>query len=439
MSDPSVIYEVNLTIAPERALEFDKFLQSHVDEMVALPGFISGDIATPDVPDTPALPTSVKRTVQYRLENRAAYERYLTEHADRMRADGLRRFGDALSTSRRVLTITPDKPIAPAANCSNCGAAMRGQYCSACGQRHRNRMISVFELLKAAFDDVLNWDARVWRTLRPLLFSPGTLTVEYLAGRRAHYTPPLRMYLVLSIAFFLMSSLPSLEQFQAANMVGLNQSEDSFNLTLSGDNRAANTTAAERRREDLAEPEADSESDENSDTLSDCTFDAPEVNVPGLSPETVHRWLIRSCQQLTTDEGRLRFVESLSDLTPKLLIVLLPIIALVGKLIYPFSRRYYVEHLLFYTHTHSFLFLLLILLGLTYAVGPHMPFLSISIGWAIAAATLYAVYYLYRSLRRVFRQGRIATVFKMSLIYCAYLISSVTLLLIGSALATLSL
>ena len=47
-------------------------------------------------------------------------------------------------------------------------------------------------------------DGRTANTIKALLIDPGGLTAEYLAGRRAKYTPPLRLYLAFSIAFFLL-------------------------------------------------------------------------------------------------------------------------------------------------------------------------------------------------------------------------------------------
>ena len=38
-------------------------------------------------------------------------------------------------------------------------------------------------------------------------FSPGRLTIDYLRGKRASYTPPFRMYLLLSVAFFVVANM----------------------------------------------------------------------------------------------------------------------------------------------------------------------------------------------------------------------------------------
>lgn len=51
-----------------------------------------------------------------------------------------------------------------------------------------------------------NLDGKVALTVRDLLLHPGRLTREYLAGRRARYLPPVRLYLLASVAFFLVSA-----------------------------------------------------------------------------------------------------------------------------------------------------------------------------------------------------------------------------------------
>ncbi|MCY3811531.1 MAG: DUF3667 domain-containing protein [Gammaproteobacteria bacterium] len=59
---------------------------------------------------------------------------------------------------------------------------------------------------------MLEFDVRVLRTLRRLLFSPGVLTREYAAGRQTHYTPPIRLYVVTSaVVIALMNVLGAFE------------------------------------------------------------------------------------------------------------------------------------------------------------------------------------------------------------------------------------
>lgn len=80
------------------------------------------------------------------------------------------------------------------------GAADR--YCAACGQKAIGRE-DLNEFLQQFLGDYFTWDSKLIRSLVPLLVRPGFLTTEYLAGRRARYIPPLRMFIFLSIIFFL--------------------------------------------------------------------------------------------------------------------------------------------------------------------------------------------------------------------------------------------
>lgn len=96
-----IVYEVNLRIDAGIFAEYRAWLDLHVREMLAFPGFESAQIFECREP----APAAHARTlcVQYRLRNADALERYLREDAPRMRADGLARFGEKFSATRRVL------------------------------------------------------------------------------------------------------------------------------------------------------------------------------------------------------------------------------------------------------------------------------------------------------------------------------------------------
>ena len=56
-------------------------------------------------------------------------------------------------------------------------------------------------------EEVFAFDARVLRTLKPLLFKPGYVAQEYLAGKRARFVPPFRLYLLVSFVMFVAMAL----------------------------------------------------------------------------------------------------------------------------------------------------------------------------------------------------------------------------------------
>jgi quinol monooxygenase YgiN len=95
-----IVYEVRAAVDAEVAEAYRAWLEPHVREILAIPGFTGAELYREDDPG--ARPVF---TVRYHLDSHAALETYLREHAARLRADGLARFGDRFSTTRRVLEL----------------------------------------------------------------------------------------------------------------------------------------------------------------------------------------------------------------------------------------------------------------------------------------------------------------------------------------------
>ena len=88
--------------------------------------------------------------------------------------------------------------------CKNCDATLDGPYCPACGQRDLDLERPFLELASEILKETFDVDGRAWRTLKTLFAQPGRLTSEFLAGKRRIYTPPLRLYLFISVSFFVL-------------------------------------------------------------------------------------------------------------------------------------------------------------------------------------------------------------------------------------------
>src|SRR6185312_8962715 len=86
--------------------------------------------------------------------------------------------------------------------CANCGAPMHGPYCYACGQPEKGMIRQLASVMHDVLDTVFNIDSRVFRSLLPLYFRPGYLTLEYFAGRRVRYVTPFRLFFFLCIVAF---------------------------------------------------------------------------------------------------------------------------------------------------------------------------------------------------------------------------------------------
>ena len=91
-------------------------------------------------------------------------------------------------------------------NCANCGNALTGRYCQACGQAaHLHR--SLLHLLEEFVHNVLHFDAKGWRTLPLLAVRPGLLTRRYIDGQRTRYISPLALFLFTGFLMFFVVSL----------------------------------------------------------------------------------------------------------------------------------------------------------------------------------------------------------------------------------------
>jgi len=96
-----VIYEVNLDLDAAIADDYLAWLRDHIAQICALPGFLGATLHT--VADPLADPGRNALCVQYRLRDQTALDAYLRDHAPRLRADGVARFGGQFNASRRIL------------------------------------------------------------------------------------------------------------------------------------------------------------------------------------------------------------------------------------------------------------------------------------------------------------------------------------------------
>lgn len=116
----------------------------------------------------------------------------------------MRRVADAV---RARFAASNLEPIAAwTAECLNCGAALTGPFCAACGQRAIPPDPTVRELAGDAFAELSGWDGKFVETFKALVRSPGELTRAFVIGKRARYIAPVRLYLTLSVIYFLVAT-----------------------------------------------------------------------------------------------------------------------------------------------------------------------------------------------------------------------------------------
>jgi hypothetical protein len=286
------------------------------------------------------------------------------------------------------------------ARCKNCDAIQTGRYCANCGQRADVHVPSTQELVHEALEGLTHSDSRLWRTLLLLWFRPGALTEEFLAGRRAISLPPFRLYLIISVAFFLILSV--------------SQSSDLQFLKFDAPDHPAAANAPL--------------SGESCDSLTIFNNARPDWNSR----------IRRACTEIRRDNAT-TLKRNLFAALPKAMFVFLPLIALLNMLLYWRPRRRYAEHLVFFLHLQALFFSVGIVAVLLGDLAHRWPscrgvasVLEPLLGWSLPVYTVLA-------LRRVFKNGWLKALLKAFSLAVAYFLLALILWLVAFAYAALEL
>jgi hypothetical protein len=279
-----------------------------------------------------------------------------------------------------------------AAHCGNCGAGLRGPYCSQCGQHARASARQLGALLHDGWHTITHLDGRFWATFSALMLRPGLLTTEYFAERRQRYLPPVRLYLVLSILFFALVSFGLPQQHGAAGVTAI-------------DVRPASARAG---------------------TTCDLHLGSSRLNALGE----------HICERARHDRGA-SLLAAFQHNVPRMMFVFLPLLAVVMLLLYWRPRRLYVQHLVFLLHNHSALFLAFTLLALVQKLAGWLPALGGLSTTGIWVLCCYSPWYVYAAMRRFYGQGRLLTLAKLGFMFIAYFASLLLTLVITALVSVL--
>ena len=273
----------------------------------------------------------------------------------------------------------PTQPTAQ--RCLNCGLPLAGLYCSGCGQKNERQVHSIWHFVREATEGLTHADSRLWRTLWHLLARPGLVTQEFFAGRRARYLPPVRLYIVVSLLFFLL-----------AGMFAESGSPIAFDAVEQDAAATPGETPAERAAR-LCQ----------------------QISYQGPWAASIRPRLVAGCTKTVIDRGDSLRDEFLKNV-PRALFILLPLLALAMKLLYLRPRRYFIEHLLFFIHNHSVVFLLFALLLIVGAT-PGLRALENPLELALV---VYLGWYPYRAMRRFYGESRVRTLGKYAALGIVY-------------------
>jgi hypothetical protein len=258
--------------------------------------------------------------------------------------------------------------------CRNCDDPMHADFCPACGQRKVDVRVRLRDLIAEYLDDQFAINGRLPRTLGTLLLRPGRLTRDYLDGRIVRYVAPFRLYVVISVLFFLLVSLGT-----RASPVFSVRSDDAAD--------AAGEAAAP-----VLEPAAEGAvPEEGPFRIDDLDLRTPWPRVTALLEQRARRFADVPPEQVPALIGR-----ALLDRLPLLMFLLLPVLAMLLKVLYLRSGRFYVEHFIFGLHVQTFAFAILVVDRLA---GQRFS----DVLW------IYVLVYLYLAMRRVYGESRLRT------------------------------
>lgn len=350
--------------------------------------------------------------------------------------------------------------------CLNCRHPldMSDKYCPNCSQANSTKKLSFKDFFDEFFSSLISYDSKLLKTLSALLLKPGRITLDYVKGMRVSYTNPFRFMLSLGIIYFLMMSFTG--NFKALNILGMDDDGDlpklkpSSGFALSTDNKEQQDAlkaldsmgfidridASVKSRDSMImhNPRVHFLSHKDSSLLdrylhknnffqtvirkdSIASFKNAEKKYR-IQKSLENRAAFSTAAsfiRVSREPGN--FIGSLISKLPFATFFFLPVFALFISLAYIRKKYTYTDNLIFSFHNQSLLFILLIvsfLVDYTFNIDSSGVFL------------LVFLFYLYKAMRKFYKQGRFKTILKFVFLNTIFFIlASVAalLLVLGSA------
>lgn len=296
-------------------------------------------------------------------------------------------------------------------SCPNCAQTLKevDEFCPQCGQENHtiNRPFKYlfWEILESAF----NLDSKTWKSLSTLFRHPGKIALEFNAGKRKSYVPPVRFFLLSSIIFFLLLSfnrfgdnnIPKIDTnvlFANDDTIPLNLGVEHFNITKTEYNALLNYNAAQ--------------------------VDSFLVT-KSVSPSFFNRKMVMGFPKVMRD---LQFFEQKMYKNFSFAVFfMVPLFAFILVFLYNRQKKFYIEHLIFGLNYHSFFFL--------------MSSILVIIGWFVSSelssllSFCFSFIYLILALKGFYQQGWGKTILKACLLYLSYTIVVAIVMVIASLAA----
>lgn len=364
--------------------------------------------------------------------------------------------------------------------CLNCNAATYGRFCHVCGQENIETTESFWHLLQHFVFDLFHFDGKFWVSLKYLLFKPGFLAKEYIRGRRASYLHPIRMYIFINTVFFIIffsfynkakspieikekpittaKKLKQLEQYKTAlqrkiadsNFILKKQEFIAYIPLIEADIKAIQKDSSKR----LLPLESD-----GIDTSSFYVNDKPVKNYSSLAQYDsfqttltksnrdgfIKRYIAkeRIAYKNAVKEGKSKefwdkWVDAILHSIPKLLFVSMPFLALILMILYVRNKKYfYVHHIVFTLYFYCGIFILTLFNFWSGSISKWLGH-GKSDSLLNSLFTLAFLYFMYKSFKNFYEQGRVKTILKLISVGVFILLFVIILFLIAALLIQLN-
>jgi len=348
-------------------------------------------------------------------------------------------------------------------DCLNCGTILEGKFCHKCGQENLQMKESFGHMMNHAISDYFHFDDQFFSTIKPLFLKPGFLSNEYMAGRRIRYLHPVKMYIFISLIYFVLLFQTSFKPVKITETDNKKESKK----TLVATNKKLDSIAKDpdmpalgksfivdaKKQNEAALANGGDTADDNEDirdnrkgyripgSTHDTTYAQYLADQQKLPPAKRNGFIIRmfnrKALQYRQEYGsRTKEVvlEEFKHNVPKMMFLILPLCALIFQIAFWRNRKYYVEHLIYTFHLHCFLFLFLSIIMLLEIILPSSWGLN---NWLTTIATVGIIWYLYKSMRVFYNRTPFRTITKLigvSLVYSIVFAFGITFAFIITAL-----
>ena len=303
--------------------------------------------------------------------------------------------------------------------CSNCGTEVQESFCSKCGQKYLDHKETLGHLFLHFFEDITHFDSRFHKSITPLFFKPRFLTNEYNAGKRTMYLNPVRMYFFVSLIYFLSFLLPQKPLFGGND-------NDTIGYSIEND-ALVRITRKEKRQIEQSEINSninfgslmklsiktDSTKIYSKHRIEDSVakiYANPKLSFFKKVSEAQSFKLSHMDKDIVREEISHDFTKNI----PKMMFVLLPLFALLLKLLYWRRKIYFIDHAIFSIHFHCFVFLNFLLQNLIDFIYPSY-YINTILGLGIFV-------YLFWSMKKVYHQKIGKTFIKYLMLIFSYFI-----------------